>query len=81
MMTEDQKEEFKKIYRAFADTKDEVKERNAGMADLVKEFAKKIEVAPKILNKTLAYLYTKRETGEDMIADISQIVVELESEN
>lgn len=73
------KDEYLKVYRAFADTKDQIKEMNGGLTDLIKEFAKKLEVKPAILNKTFSYRYKKNETGEDELGDIIQIIEEVEN--
>lgn len=76
-MPEQFTEEFEKIYRAFADTKDQISEMNKGLKDLVKSLAKKMEVKPALLNKAYNYIYNKAEKGEDSIADIQAILAEV----
>jgi hypothetical protein len=80
MIDQNLKEEFLKIYRAYADVKNETKEMNAGVKDLIKVFAKKMEVKPAIISKAFAYRYKKAETGEDDIWDIQQVMQEIEND-
>jgi predicted ester cyclase len=78
MLTTDQKEEFKKIYRAFADGKDEITAIQTSCKDLVKTFGQKVQIKPAALMKTLNYLYKKSMSGEDMISEINGVLCELE---
>jgi len=80
MIDQNLKEEFLKIYRAYADNKDQIKDMNGAMKDLIKEFSKKMEVKPAILNKAFAYRYKKNSTGEDDIFDIQQVMQEIEND-
>lgn len=81
MVQDNIKEEFSKVYDAFVDTKNQISEMNKGLKDIIKVLAKKMEVKPASLTKAFNYKYKKAEKGEDIIADIQQVLEEIEAED
>jgi hypothetical protein len=71
------KEEFKKVYSVYSITQENHKDENDAINDLIKTLAKKMEVKPSILKKTIDYRFKKEKSGQDILADIFQVDEEI----
>jgi hypothetical protein len=71
------REEFKKVYSVYATQKENQKDETDAMNDLIRTLAKRMEVKPNILKKTIDYRYKKEKSGQDELADIFQVDEEI----